>query len=405
MSLFKNKYIEFSLYRDTDLEAFYEIDSKYRRSIIFSHMMIHFLPVLVIVLFLREYWGDAYTLQVWIGSIIFYFLIILETTAYMYPKSRKLFKRIVPWLFIPIIILFAYSGYVIGTDILSPESIDDFGTYFAGIFVGFGCFIWTYLGMSLILKASRAIYTKKAAVEADVRFATEVQKRILEDVAIEQGSASACAMSVPANELGGDFFELSLHDDTIFASVGDVSGHSFGAGLLMTMAKSALQTHLGYNSDPAEISKALNGMFLKQSDRAMYATTTMVKLDVYSRKAELCNAGHLPVLHYMAKTGELTSRHNKGIGLGIIDSAEYTNLEFSVNENDILFLFSDGFVETRDKNLKVRDFGFFEQIIKRRVAEPYEDPMELSEAILADAKQSDYSERFEDDATIIVINV
>ncbi|MEX0660271.1 MAG: PP2C family protein-serine/threonine phosphatase [Balneolaceae bacterium] len=405
MSFFNNKYIQFSLYRDTDLEAFYEIDSKFRRSIIFAHMMIHFLPVVIVVLFLREFWGDTYTLQIWIASIIFYVLIILETTAYMYPESRKLFKHIIPWLFIPIIILFGYAGYLVGTDVLNPEAFDQLGIYSAGIFVGFGSFIWTYFGMSLILKASRAIYTKKAAVEADVRFAAEVQNRILKDVAIEQGSASAYAMSVPANELGGDFFELSLHDNTIFASVGDVSGHSFGAGLLMTMTKSALQTHLKYNSDPVKIVKALNGMFLKQSDRAMYSTMTMVKLDISSKKAELCNAGHLPVLHYVSKTGELTSHHKKGLGLGIVDRAEYAKLEFSVNEGDVLFLFSDGLVETRDKKLKVRDVDFFEQIIKRRVSKPFANPKELSAAILSDTKQSDYSERFEDDATLITITM
>jgi hypothetical protein len=405
MSLFNNKYIQFSLYRDADLEAFYDIDPKYRRSIIFAHMMIHFLPVLVAVLFIREFWGDTYTLEVWIASILFYIAIILETTVYMYPKYRKLYKRIFPWLFISFAIICGYAGYIIGTEVLSPESFSQIGTFSGGIAAGFGLFVWTYMGMSLILKASRAIYTRKAAIEADVRFATEVQKRILKDVAIEKDTTSAFAVSVPANELGGDFFELSQQDETIFACVGDVSGHSFGAGLLMTMTKSALQTHLEYNSDPSEITKALNGMFLKQSDRAMYATMAMLKLNISSQKAEVCNAGHLPVLHYKAATGELVTRRNKGLGLGMIGKAEYTNLEFSVDKEDVLFLYSDGLIETRDENLEVRDYAFFEQIIKQTVAERHTNPEKLSSEIIADAQQSDYSERFEDDATLIAIHV
>lgn len=405
MSFFNNKYIQFSLYRDADLEAFYDIDSKYRRSIIFAHMMIHFLPVLIAVMFIREYWGDAYTLGVWIASILFYTAIILETTAYMYPKSRELFKRIFPHLFIPIAIAFGYAGYFFGTEVFNPETIHQAGTYSAGVAVGFGVFIWTYVGMSLILKASRSIYTKKAAIEADVRFATEVQKRILKDESITYESSSAYAMSVPANELGGDFFELSLNEDTILACVGDVSGHSFGAGLLMTMTKSALQTHLEYNSDPSEITKALNGMFLRQSDRAMYATMMMLKLNISTQKAEISNAGHLPLLHYVAATGDLETRRIKGLGLGMIDKAKYTSLQFSVNKGDILFLYSDGLVETRDKNLNVRDLGFFEQIIKRKLVESTKDPKELLSAILDEVDKSDYSDRFEDDATLVVIKV
>ena len=405
MSLFNNKYIQFSLYRDADLEAFYDIDPKYRRSIIFAHMMIHFLPVLVAVMFIREYWGNTYTLQIWLASLFFYTAIILETVAYLYPKSRVLFKRIFPFLLIPIAIVFGYAGFIIGTDFFNSDSLRQMSTYSAGIAVGFGVFIWTYFGMSLILKASRAIYTKKAAIEADVRFATEVQKRILEDVAIEHNSTSAFVMSVPANELGGDFFELSLSEDTILACVGDVSGHSFGAGLLMTMTKSSIQTHLEYNRDPSEITKAINGMFLKQSDRAMYATMTMLKLDTSSRNAEVCNAGHLPVLHYVAATGELETRRNKGLGLGMIDKAEYSNLQFSVDKGDLLFLYSDGLTETRDENSKVRDAEFFEQIIKQKLANSITDPSELTSAILKDTEESDYSDRFEDDATLMVIKV
>lgn len=405
MSLFNNKYVQLSLYRDTDLEAFYNIDPKYRRSIIFAHMMIHFLPVIVAVLFFRELLGDAYTLQVWIASILFYSAIILETTAYMYPKSRKLYKRIFPWLFIPFAIISGYAGYLIGTEVFSPESLHQITTYSAGIAVGFGVFIWTYLGMSLILKASRAIYTKKAAIEADVRFATEVQNRILEDVEIEYNSSRAYATSIPANELGGDFFELARQDNILFASIGDVSGHSFGAGLLMTMTKSALQTHLEYNHDPSDIMKALNGLFLKQSDRAMYATMTMLKLNLSSQKAELCNAGHLPVLHYVAESGKLETRRNKGIGLGIVDKAEYTNLEFSICKGDYLFIYSDGLIETRDQDWKVRDINFFEQIIKRAVTGPHTNPGELSTIIIDEAKQSDFSDWFEDDATLIAIEV
>ena len=405
MSLFNNKYIQFSLYRDADLEAFYDIDPKYRRSIIFAHMMIHFLPVLVAVMFIREYWGNTYTLQIWLASLIFYTAIILETVAYLYPKSRVLFKRIFPFLLIPIAMVFGYAGFIIGTDFFNSDSLRQMSTYSAGIAVGFGVFIWTYFGMSLILKASRAIYTKKAAIEADVRFATEVQKRILEDVAIEHNSTSAFVMSVPANELGGDFFELSLSEDTILACVGDVSGHSFGAGLLMTMTKSSIQTHLEYNRDPSEITKAINGMFLKQSDRAMYATMTMLKLDTSSRNAEVCNAGHLPVLHYVAATGELETRRNKGLGLGMIDKAEYSNLQFSVDKGDLLFLYSDGLTETRDENSKVRDAEFFEQIIKQKLANSIKDPSELTSAILKDTEESDYSDRFEDDATLMVIKV
>jgi len=404
MSFFNNDYVQISLYRDADLEAFYEIDPKYRRSIIFAHMMIHFLPVLVVVLFLQKLWADAYTSYIWGGSLLFYTAIILETVAYMYPSSRKLLKRIFPWLFIPIAILGGYGGYLIGSGAFSTNSgLIQAENLAAGVAVGFGTFIWAYLGMSLILKASRAIYTKKAAIEADVRFATEVQKKILQDVGIELNSSSAYAKSVPANELGGDFFELTRQDKHIFACVGDVSGHSFGAGLLMTLTKSALQTHLEYNLDPASIATALNKLFLSQSDKSMYSTMSLLKYDTSSRKAVLCNAGHLPVLHYSRERKTIEEQYKKGLGLGMINSANYDNQKFKLQKGDILFLFSDGLIETRDEDGDVRDMDAFKQILNRSIRQDYGSTAELTEIIINEVMENDHADKFEDDATLIIL--
>lgn len=406
MSLLNNKYIQFSLYRDTDLEAFYEIDTKFRWSIIFAHMMIHFLPVLVIMFYFWGFFGDQFIWQVLSVSLLFYAVIILETTAYMFPLSRKMFKRYILWFLISFAIFGGYGSFLIGIEIgNSGLEISRPGIFFAGISGGFGIFVWTYMGMSLILKASRAIYTKKADIEADVRFATEVQKRILEDVTIEYNSSKAYATSVPANELGGDYFELSRHNDTLFACIGDVSGHSFGAGLLMTMTKSALQTHLEYNHNPSEIMQALNGMFLKQSDRAMYATMSLLKFDLAADRAELCNAGHLPVFHFSTDEDKLEHRHKKGLGLGMVDKAKYENLEFPVKKGDLVFLYSDGLIETRDEHSKIRESDFFEEIIYRSVHQPFDNPAELSRLIFKEVQKADYSDNFEDDATLMIIEV
>jgi serine phosphatase RsbU (regulator of sigma subunit) len=107
----------------------------------------------------------------------------------------------------------------------------------------------------------------------------------------------------------------------------------------------------------------------------------------------------------VAATGELKTRRNKGLGLGMIEKAEYSNLQFSVDKNDLLFLYSDGLIETRDENSKVRDAGFFEQTIKQKLADSITDPSKIASVILKETEESDYSDRFEDDATLMVIKV
>lgn len=65
------KKINFSLYRDADFEAFYDVDEKYRRRIIIGHMMIHLLPLLI---FVMVYWynpENRYTIYLVIASLLF----------------------------------------------------------------------------------------------------------------------------------------------------------------------------------------------------------------------------------------------------------------------------------------------------------------------------------------------
>lgn len=409
MSFLNNKY--FSLYRDTELEAFYDVDLKYRRKIIYSHMMVHLLPVSVVGV---VYWllpDSAIVPYLLAGSVLVYIIIITETISYLFPKSRDIYKKYYIWMLMPLFLIASYGGYHIMSEIMATES-DLEGEFFSymgyilfNLIWAMGLFIWAHIGLAQILYASRVLYTRKAEVEADVRFATEVQNRILQDISVQTDDISAYACSIAANELGGDYFELVRRENRLFATVGDVSGHSFGAGLIMTLTKSAVQTHLEYNHDPAKIMTSLNRMLLRQSDRSMYATMIMLKIDLATLSAELCNAGHLPILHINGNTGELNHRYKKGMGLGIHEKAEYSNLAFPITRGDLIIMFSDGLIETRDREMKVRELSDFVQIIKKIKPEKGDYPAEIATTILKTVKESDFSEKMEDDSTVIVIKL
>jgi hypothetical protein len=409
MSLFDNE--KFTIYRDVELEAFYEVDLTNRRKIILAHVIIYFFPVLMAILISRVYSLDSFALWLIAFSLMLYVIVIVETISYLYPKSRKIYKKYFLRIIIPIGILIGVGGYYVGmnlTDYTREHDID-FGATFLRIMAGgagvIALFGFAQFGLSRILLASKELYTRKAKAEADIQFATEIQERILQEVTIENYEVRAYACSNPANELGGDFFELSLRDDQLFASIGDISGHSFGAGLLMTLSKSALQTHLEYNHDPAEVMSALNTTLNRQTNRAMYATMTLLKLNIPKRRVTLCNAGHLPVLHIPTETGEIHHRHEKGLGLGITGAAHYKNLEFDAENGDLLILYSDGLVEIRDENKQMRDAGYFEELVTETIQSGNDSPRELAAELLKKVRDSDHSPEMEDDSSLIVIEV
>jgi hypothetical protein len=409
MKLFNNDY--FTIYRDSDLEAFYDVDLKNRGKLILAHIIIYFFPVLAAIMLTEIYSFDRFATWLIIFSFVLYIIAVAEITAYLFPKSRKLYKKYFLWIVIPIGILTGLGGYFIGTDLVefASKSERDIGMAGLELIAGgagvFFLFVISQFGLSQILNASKTLYTSKAKVEADIAFATAVQEKILQEVSIEERSIRAYACSKPANELGGDFFELSLRNDQLFASIGDISGHSFGAGLLMTLLKSALQTHLTYNQDPSSVMSALNTMLNKQTDRAMYATMTLLRLNISTGRVLLCNAGHLPVFHITGKDGKIAHRYEKGIGLGLSGASRYYNQEFEAEKGDLFILYSDGLTETRDENMRVRDSGFFEEIVSEALGAGTDTPELLAKEIMENVRDNDHSAHMEDDSSIIVIKV
>ncbi len=409
MSLFNN--LKFTIYRDTELEAFYDVDLKNRKKLIFAHIIIYLFPVLFAVLIAQIYLLNGLEHWLIIFSLILYAIVIVETVAYLFPKSRKLYKNYFLWFIIPIGVLIGLGGYFAGRDLIAFAQDYDLARdsgilqFLLGGVAIFALFFVSQIGLSQILLASKSLYTRKAKVEADLQFATEIQERILQEVTVNQNGTTAYACSYPANELGGDYFELSVKENNLFASIGDISGHSFGAGLLMTMTRSALQTHLEYNREPAQVMSHLNTLLNRQTDRSMYATMTLLKLDLANYQVSLCNAGHLPVIHIPFGTHKVIYRHKKGVGLGITEAAAYDNLEFEVKKGDLLILYSDGLIETRDEKMQVRDTDFFEELLVETIKSEKLSPAELATGLLARVRDSDHSAEMEDDSSLIVINV
>lgn len=419
MPFFDNKYI--TIYRDNDFEAFFETSASSRRKLIYAHLLIYLLPVVLAYVLAAHIGAIGLLYWIYIGlAWLMYLIVAIETTAYMYPQSRNWFKKVFPWL-IPIFVVGgAWLGFQLGRSSFSGDAdtalpgsfhyvmaneVLRAGLHYAAIM---GAFLMVHSGMSLFLKAARVLYTERAELESDVRFAREVQSRFLQDIALSDARTgfSAFGRSVPASALGGDYFELSETSDGRFvAAVGDISGHSFGAGLLMSVTRSALQTHLIYRQEPAEVLSRLNQMLVQESGRSMFATMVMLLIDPNTRRVKLSNAGHIPVYHYRAGAQKLEKRHIRGVGLGMSARAAYETLTFEAEAGDLLLICSDGLTETRDEAGKIRAFAFFENLLETllRQTGPGASPQSVSEAVFRQVAETNQAPEPEDDLTLIVI--
>lgn len=156
-------------------------------------------------------------------------------------------------------------------------------------------------------------------------------------------------------EVGGDLCEIVPFDEhrTLFV-IGDASGDSIPAAMVMTATRGALHALLEAYRDsdrvpvPEKIVGELNRAILHVTAAQQFITLIFGVFDSRTRTLLYTNAGHCPPLHVQGQ--EITALDSQGLLLGVLDEATYTMAELTLEPEQMLILFSDGIVEARDEN-------------------------------------------------------
>ncbi|WP_030760885.1 PP2C family protein-serine/threonine phosphatase [Streptomyces sp. NRRL F-2664] len=146
---------------------------------------------------------------------------------------------------------------------------------------------------------------------------------------------------VAARTNGGRTLEIVLTD---------VSGKGMEAGSRALLLSGAFGGLLGA-LPPHGFLPAANGYLLRQDWDEGFATSIHLVLDLRTGDYELLSAGHLPALQLCAGTGRWQEKSGEGPLLGVYDGAEFTPTRGNLRRGDVLMLFTDGLVETADREI------------------------------------------------------
>ena len=162
------------------------------------------------------------------------------------------------------------------------------------------------------------------------------------------------AIMLPAEEVGGDFYEFRRTNGGAWIGIGDVTGHGVTSGLIMMMAQSMftmLCEQNGHNS-PARFVALLNrAMFYNLKSRlGQEKFMTMVVARV-EEDGKLVYAGaHTDLLIYRAASGTVDRLPTDGLWLGIADDVEHLTMDrtITLQRGDVALLHTDGVTESRN---------------------------------------------------------
>ncbi len=228
--------------------------------------------------------------------------------------------------------------------------------------------------------------------------ARQIQMSILPKRAPRAGVFDIGGFTVPAEIVGGDFFDfIKVSEQIQGIAIADASGHGLPAALQVRDVYTGLRMGVARDFKIVRTVERLNRI-INQSRM----TTKFVSLFYGEIEEEgnfiYVNAGHPPPLHFHADG--VTTLKQTGMVLGPSATASYSRGFLSLEPGDALLLYTDGMIEAT--NPDGEEFG-----VERLKAAFFELRDKKADEIVRElvAKVGEYGEgdTAEDDRTVVVV--
>ena len=205
------------------------------------------------------------------------------------------------------------------------------------------------IGIVMFFRFTR-VSRDQARAAAELGAAREIQQRLVPASLPELPGLRLEAAYLPAQEVGGDFYQvLAQQDGSALVVVGDVSGKGLKAAMTGALTIGALRTLAAENLGPAALLDRLNRQICAtQESGFITCLCTRIGRD---GGVTVANAGHLAPY-----CGGKEIAVESGLPLGIAAEVEYAETEFRLEPGDTLTLLSDGVVEAMNAAREM--FGF-----------------------------------------------
>jgi len=237
-------------------------------------------------------------------------------------------------------------------------------------------------------------------VSQDWATACDVQQRFMYFAMPAAQSLRYHALCRQLRALGGDCYDfLPLPENRLALAIGDASGKSLPAALMIANVQSSLRTAaLFAGDDPAAVLNAVNRQLCSASLADRYATLFYGVFDPATRGLRYASAGHNPpmVIH---RDGSVTWLETGGLPLGVFADSTYDQATFHLLPGDVVVAYTDGVIEAL--NAAGEEWGM-EGIRKSAAENIAQTAEELVRAIFTSLDE--FSEgRQTDDATVAVL--
>lgn len=200
------------------------------------------------------------------------------------------------------------------------------------------------------LQAAQQQLVIKERLERELTIARQIQESILPDSLPQLEGFDIAAISIPAREVGGDYFDyIPINRHRFGLVIGDACDKGIPAALFINLTNALVHIEAKRNPSPEATLQLVNQHLIEMSHSGMFVTLLYGILDI-SGRFDYCRAGHPQpmVLDDKQQLVETTSR--TGMPLGIVNEIELDAQTVFIPPGGLLVIYSDGLSEAMDKN-------------------------------------------------------
>jgi sigma-B regulation protein RsbU (phosphoserine phosphatase) len=208
-----------------------------------------------------------------------------------------------------------------------------------------------------LIENARLYEEEKALMhfEEELRVAHDIQQNLLPKGAPDFIGFDIYGRSIPAKEVGGDYFDLiKISDDKLAVCLGDISGKGMPAALLMANLQATLRGQMQFTLSVSECISRSNKLLFQSTDTQKFATLFYGIINRDQMDLTYTNAGHDPPI-IISSEGKINRLETGGTVLGFMPDYEYKEENIPFREGDVLVINSDGVTDSM--NNKDQEFG------------------------------------------------
>jgi len=208
----------------------------------------------------------------------------------------------------------------------------------------------------------------------------------------------------PADEVGGDYYDVLQYNGEVACGIGDVTGHGLESGVLMLMVQTAVRTLLAvHETDPVKFFTVLNRTIYDNIQR-MDADKNLTLAVVNYQNGELRVSGQHEEMIVVRANGEveLIDTLDLGFPIGLEEdiAAFVGQKRVKLNPGDVVALYTDGITEA--ENMHNQQYGL-EKLCEVVKNNGQQAASVIRQAVIDDVRSHIGEQKVYDDITLLVL--